>query len=133
MSNVNSLVTLAARVLLSILFIWSGFGKLSDVAGAAGYMSAMGVPALLVWPTIALELLGGLAILFGFQTRVVAVLLAGFSILTAMVAHLHPADLGQMINFYKNLGLTGGFLLLAVHGAGAYAVDAIAGRRSAAA
>lgn len=130
MSQLTSSATLLARVLISILFIVAGYGKLQDVAGFTGYMTSGGVPAILAWPTIALEFLGGLAILVGAFTRPVALALAGFSLLSALLFHLVPADQMQMVMFMKNLGLAGGFILLAAHGAGAYSVDAALGRKS---
>lgn len=130
MTQLSSGATLLARILLSILFIVSGFGKLQDVAGFTAYMTSGGVPAFLAWPTIALEFLGGLAILVGAFTRPVALALAGFTLLTALMFHMAPADQMQMIMFMKNLGIAGGMILLAAHGAGAYAVDAVIGRKS---
>lgn len=132
MTQITSSATLAARILLSLLFIIAGYGKLQDVAGFAGYMASGGVPAFLAWPTIALEFLGGIAILIGLFTRPVALALAGFSLLAALLFHLVPSDQMQMVSFWKNLGLAGGFLLLGVHGAGAWSVDALLGRKSAA-
>ncbi len=84
MTNITLLV---ARVLLALLFIVAGLGKLGDVAGFAGYMASGGVPAFLAWPVIALEVLGGLAILVGFQIRIAAIALAAFSILSALLYH----------------------------------------------
>ena len=75
----HSLAYLLARILLMALFLVSGLGKLGDLSGTQGYMEAMGVPGILLWPTIAFEIGSGLCILLGFQTRLVAVVLAGFS------------------------------------------------------
>ena len=134
MTETKSYAGLVARILLSILFITAGYGKLGGVEGTAAYMASQGVPGILVWPTIALELLGGLAILVGFQTRSIALALAGFSVLAGMIFHFVPGDQMQMISLYKNLGLAGGFLLLAANGAGALSVDGlIAGKARAAA
>lgn len=132
MTPIMSSATLLARILLSLLFIIAGYGKVQDVAGFTGYMTSGGVPALLAWPTIALELLGGLAVLFGLLTRPAALALGGFSILTALLFHLVPSDAMQMVNFWKNAGLAGGFLLLGLHGGGAYSLDAVLARRSSA-
>jgi len=115
--------TLAARVLLALLFIVAGLGKLGDVAGFTGYMVSGGIPAIFAWPTILLEVLGGLAILIGFQTRITALALAGFTLLAAALYHFVPADQMQMTMFLKNLAITGGLLLLAQHGAGKLSVD----------
>ena len=130
MTHLTPGATLLARLFLSILFIVAGYGKLQDVAGFTAYMTSGGVPAILAWPTIALELLGGLAILLGAFTRPVALALAGFSVLSALLFHFVPADQMQMTAFMKNLGLAGGFLLLATHGAGAWAADALFTRKA---
>lgn len=130
MTNLKPYTDLLARILLSALFITAGYGKLGDVQGFTGYMMSGGVPGFLAWPTIALEILGGIAILIGFQTRAAALALAGFSLLSGLLFHLVPGDQMQMTNLYKNLGLTGGFLLLAVHGAGQLSVDAKMGART---
>tara|TARA_R110002124_G_scaffold106467_21_gene258423 strand:- start:24370 stop:24813 length:444 start_codon:yes stop_codon:yes gene_type:complete len=122
------LVLLLARILLALLFILAGAGKLADVSGFAGYMASGGVPTFLAWPVIAFEILGGLAILIGFLTRPVALALAGFCVLSALMFHFVPADQLQMSIFFKNLGLAGGFLLLWVTGAGAWSLDARLGR-----
>jgi len=127
----TNLPLLVARILLSLLFIIAGLGKLADVAGFAGYMASGGVPAVLAWPVILLEILGGLAILVGFQTRVAALALGGFSVLAGLLFHYAPADQMQMTMLLKNLGLGGGFLLLAQTGAGAWSVDALRGPRAA--
>jgi len=125
MSN-NALVTLISRILLSILFIPAGFGKLTAIGGTAGYFAGLGLPVPTVTVVIVglIELLGGLAILIGFQTRYAAILLGIFTIATALVAHLVPFDQANQINFFKNLAIAGGFFVLAQHGAGALSVDA---------
>lgn len=122
----SNLQLLAARVLLSVIFIMAGFGKLGGVEGTVGYMTSLGVPlaSVTVWLVIALELLGGLAILAGFFTRYVAWALAAFCIASGFLAHFQPEDQMQMISFMKNLAIAGGFLALAVSGPGAWSVDA---------
>nr|WP_258010986.1 DoxX family protein [Stenotrophomonas maltophilia] len=112
-----------ARLLLMALFLVSGIGKLGDPGATQGYMEAMGVPGILLWPTIAFEIGSGLCILLGFQTRLVSVVLVVFSLVTAFIFHHNVADPTQQIMFLKNLGLAGGFLLLACTGAGRYSID----------
>ena len=119
----NQYLHLAGRILLVVIFVISGLGKISNPAATMGYMQAMGVPTLLLWPTIALEVLGSLAIIIGFQTRLAAVALAGFCLLSGLLFHSNFGDQMQMINFLKNVSMAGGFLLLASSGATALSVD----------
>lgn len=119
----NQFLHLAGRILLVVIFVISGLGKISNPAATMGYMQAMGVPTLLLWPTIALEVLGSLAIIIGFQTRLAAVALAGFCLLSGLLFHSNFGDQMQMINFLKNVSMAGGFLLLASSGATALSVD----------
>lgn len=125
MSN-NAIVTLVSRILLSILFIPAGFAKLTAIGGTAGYFASKGLPLPTITAVIVglVELLGGLAVLVGFQTRYAAVLLGVFTIGAALVGHLVPWDQANQINFYKNLAIAGGFFVLAQHGAGALSIDA---------
>jgi putative oxidoreductase len=122
----DSVIVLIGRVLLSIIFVMSGFGKLTDISGTAAYLAMYHLPAAGVAAVIAglIELLGGLAILIGFQTRIAAWVLAIFSVATALIAHTNWADMMQLVNLQKNLAMAGGFLLLAVHGPGTLSVDA---------
>ena len=113
---------LIGRVLIAVLFVLSGWSKIGGYAGTQGYMQSAGVPGGLLPLVIVLELGGGLAIIAGFYTRVVALLLAGFTVLTALLFHT-GADQIQQIMFMKNLGLTGGFLFLFANGAGRLSVD----------
>ncbi len=125
--TLSNIASLASRLLLALIFIVAGWGKLQDPAGTAGYMGTVGLPAFLVWPTILLELGGGILILIGFQTRIVALLLAGFCVLSGALFHNNFADQMQAINFLKNLAIAGGFLSLVVNGAGGWSLD---GRKS---
>lgn len=114
---------LAARISLAALFIAAGLGKISGYEGVAGYMQSMGVPGGLLPFVIALEIGGGLAIAVGYRTRLVAFMLAGFSLLSGLIFH-SPLDPSEQTQFLKNLALAGGFLLLVVHGAGRLSLDA---------
>jgi putative oxidoreductase len=127
----TNLVLLIARILLSIMFIMAGFGKLGAIEGTTGYIASLGLPlpGITVWLTIALEILGGIAILTGFFTRYIAWALAAFCVVTAFLAHYQPADQMQMIIFMKNIAVAGGFLALVASGPGAWSIDA---RRNAA-
>jgi putative oxidoreductase len=113
---------LAGRILLAIIFLVAGLGKLADPAGTSGYMQAMGVPTLLLWPTIALEILGGLALIVGYKTRWTAWALAAFTLLAAAIFHRNLGDQMQMVMFLKNLSIAGGLLILSV-AANPFSVD----------
>jgi putative oxidoreductase len=86
-------------------------------------MASVGVPGALLPLVIATELLGAVAIIVGWKTRIVAFLLAGFTLLSALIFHSNFADQVQMVMFLKNLTIAGGLLLLVVHGAGAISLD----------
>ena len=122
----TSAIVLVGRILLSIIFIVSGFGKISNLSGTAGYFAGQGLPVPMVTATIVslVELVGGIFILVGFFTRPTAYVLATFCIATAFIAHFNFADMNQMINFQKNFAMAGGFLVLAAFGPGALSVDA---------
>ncbi|MEE3651257.1 MULTISPECIES: DoxX family protein [unclassified Brenneria] len=130
MKNLESTVLLAARILMPLLFIVAGYGKLGDAyAGTQQYMQAMGVPTFLLPLTILLELGGGLAILFGLLTRTVAIFIAGFTLLTALLFHTNFAEGVNQVMFLKNLTIAGGFILLAVTGPGAFSIDRLLNKK----
>lgn len=115
---------LAGRILLALIFIISGWGKIGGYAGSQQYMESMGVSGALLPLVIAAELGGGLAVAFGLFTRIAAVGLAVFTLLAAAFFHTDFANQAQFISFMKNLAIAGGFLVLAAHGPGALSIDA---------
>lgn len=123
MQLIQTLSAPAGRFLISLIFIISGFNKIANFAGTQAYMESAGVPGILLPLVIAVELLGGLAVVFGWHTRVAAFLLAGFSLVSAVIFHANFGDQMQMIMFMKNLGLAGGFLMIVALGAGPYSLD----------
>jgi putative oxidoreductase len=120
----KSAAELGGRVLLSLMFLMSGIGKITGYAATAGYMASAGVPGVLLPLVIATEVLGAVAIIAGWQTRIVAFLLAGFTLLTALLFHNNFGDQIQMIMFMKNVSIAGAFLLLVANGAGRFSLDA---------
>lgn len=115
---------LIGRLLIAAIFVSAGASKISGYAGTQAYMASMGVPGGMLPLVILTELGGGLLIVLGLFTRVTALALAGFCIVSALLFHANFADAGQQINFMKNLAMAGGFLFLVGHGAGRFSLDA---------
>lgn len=124
-------LSLAARLLMVALFLPAGIGKLTGFAGTVGYIASVGLPL----PTLAaaaaaiVEIVGSLALLAGFGTRIAAVVLAAFTLLASFFFHNYwgvPADQAfmQQLLFFKNIAVVGGLLAIAAHGAGAWSLDA---------
>jgi putative oxidoreductase len=114
-----------ARLLMSSLFVWDGTVQLRNPSGTAQYFASVHVPAPLVavWLSIPVHLLGGLALLAGFYSRWAAALLALVCLGTAFGVHLPAGDQDNMIHFYKNLVMTGGFLYVIAFGPGGFSLD----------
>lgn len=129
MDTIKTYLPPLGRLLMCSLFIWSGIGKLMNPSGVAQvFAEHYHVPAanVAVWIAIIIEIVGGLAILLGFWTRWAAAVLALWCLFTGFAYHL-PAGTGgsypDMINFYKNLVMAGGFLYVVDYGAGALSID----------
>jgi putative oxidoreductase len=127
----QSLTALAARLLLALIFVVEGWLKIVHYEGTVGYMEGYGIPGALLPLVILTELGGGLLVAVGFLTRLAALALAGFCLLTALFVHLPAAsaDQNEMIHLLKNLAMTGGFLVLFAFGAGRWSVDGWRGAR----
>ncbi len=131
MTGSLSLLAPIGRVLLALIFILSGFGKLADPTGTAAYIESGGLPGFLVWPAILVEIAGGALAALGLFARPAALVLAGFTLFAGIVYHFIPSQsaegmdaMMQMISFQKNLSITGGLLLLAAIGPGAWSLSA---------
>jgi len=109
--------------MLALIFIIAGLSKMLDLAGTSAYMSAMGVSSALLWPSILLEIIGGILLVLGYKTTLVASVLAIFSIVTAVFFHSDFANQIQMILFLKNISIAGGLLLLATARTTSYSLD----------
>ena len=123
MERLNPVIGLAGRILISLIFVLSGINKITGYAGSQAYMESAGLPGALLPLAILLELGGGLAVIVGWRTRTVALLLAGFTLLTAVIFHTDFANRMQEIMFLKNLAMTGGLLFLVKYGAGELSLD----------
>jgi putative oxidoreductase len=108
----SNTISIIGRVLLATIFVFSGIGKIMAPAATMAYIASSGLPFAPVGFAIAVavELGGGLALVFGFQTRIVAAILAAFSIVTALAFHNNLADQNQLINLLKNFAMAGGLL-----------------------
>ncbi|MDL5602031.1 DoxX family protein [Pseudomonas sp. 91RF] len=117
---------LIGRVLLSVIFILSGFSKLAAPAMMIGYIGSVGLPLPQVALALAIivEIGGGLALIAGYRTRTVAAVLAAFSVFTALAFHNALADQNQFIHFFKNIAMAGGLLQVVAFGAGRFSLDA---------
>ena len=127
MLNSNTeLAAFVGRVFFASMFLVFGWGKITGYSGTVGYMGSLGlpVPALFTLVAIAIEIGGGLLLLVGYQTRLVALGLGIFVFVSAFIGHFQLADFNQFQHFWKNMALVGGALALVASGAGAYSVDA---------
>ena len=128
-TTLSNLSLLGGRALLAAMFISAGFSKIGGYGGTQAYMESVGVPGLLLPAVIALEVIGGIALLVGYQARIAALLLAGFTLTAAILFHSDFSQPMQSILFSKNLAIGGGLLLLFAHGAGDWALSAVARAR----
>jgi putative oxidoreductase len=123
MNKLQEFAAPAGRLLIALMFFMSGLNKIFAYEGTQSYMEAMGVPGALLPLVILTEVLLGLAVIVGFKTRLAAFGLAGFSIVSAILFHANFSDQMQMVMFMKNVAISGGFLFLIAHGAGAWSLD----------
>jgi putative oxidoreductase len=128
--NQKDTVILVARILLMVLFVMFGWSKLTGFSGTVAYMTSTGAPApgLSAAIAVVMELVVGIALLVGFYTRPLALLLALYTLGTAIIGHHYwnmtgAVQYDNMIHFYKNISIMGGLLLLCVTGAGKYSID----------
>lgn len=129
--SIQNSLTLVSRFLFVIFFLPAGIGKVTGFAGTVGYISSVGLPLPALGAVLALsvEILGSLALLAGFGTRIAALVLAAFTLVASFFFHAYwavPADQAfvTQLLFFKNIAVVGGLLALAAHGAGAWSLDA---------
>ena len=120
MANIFDLV---GRILISSLFLISAYNKLFSIDGTMGWMEGYGVPGLLIYPTIVLEIILPLFVIVGYKARTSSALLAIFCILTAFIFHFDFSEQIQLILFLKNISLAGGFLFIVANGTKDWSID----------
>lgn len=121
----SAYAAVAGRILLAAIFVLSGFSKIADPTGTLGYIGAVGLPLpqVALGVAILVEVVGGLALIIGYRTRLVALALAAFSIATAVFFHSMLGDQNQFIHFFKNIAIAGGLLQVAALGSGPIGLD----------
>ena len=131
MGGNSAWVAALGRVLIAAIFLYSGFGKIMAPEGTQAYIAAAGLPLPIVGYVLAIlvEVGGGLLLLIGYQTRLVALIIALYSIVAALAFHSQFADQNQLIHFMKNFCIAGGLLQIVAFGAGSMSVDARRGAR----
>ncbi|GGB93491.1 DoxX family protein [Pseudoduganella buxea] len=124
-ATVTTIAPAAGRVLLAAIFVISGLGKIAAPAATIGYIQSVGLPFATagLLAAIAIEVGGGLALALGYRTRLVAALLAAFSIVAGLAFHNAIGDQNQFIHLLKNFAMAGGLLQVAAFGAGAFSID----------
>jgi putative oxidoreductase len=128
--NISNAAALLGRVLLALIFITSGFGKITGFEGTVGYIASKGLPLPQLGAIIAIivEVGGSILLVIGYKARWAALALAIFTLAAAIFFHNYWAveaaeKMGQQINFWKNISMAGGMLMVFAHGPGRYSVD----------
>ncbi len=125
MQNFNGTVAAIGRLGLAAIFLWSGFGKLMGHDGTVGYIASAGLPfpEIGYWLAVIVEIVGGIALVVGYQTRTAAAALAMFTLVAGFAFHNLFGDLNQTIHFMKNAAIVGGLLQVVALGAGTLSLD----------
>ncbi|AQV94277.1 LysR family transcriptional regulator [Cupriavidus necator] len=124
-SKQNQTLALIGRILIAAIFLVSGLGKLAAPGATIGYIGSLGLPAPMLGYVAAmtLELAGGVLLIIGYRTQLVAILLAAYSLITALIFHHALGDQNQMFHFLKNVAMAGGLIQVAAYGAGGLSLD----------
>ena len=117
------IIEVFGRIFLSTIFLFEGINKIFNYESTIEYMESFNVPGLFAIPTIILEILFPLLLIIGYQTKLSALVLAIFTLATALIFHTDFTNQMQLISFLKNFAIAGGFLIIFVNGAGKYSID----------
>ena len=118
-----NLFDLIGRILISLIFLLSGYNKIFNYGNTVAWMEGFGIPGLLLWPAIILEIILPILVIIGYRTQISALILAAFCVATALLFHMDFTNQMQTVSFLKNFGLAGGFLFIAVNGPKEWAID----------
>ena len=116
-------IDLLARIFISSVFLVSGYNKIMNYESTINFMEEFGIPGLLLWPTIVLEILLPILVIIGYKTQIATILLAIFCIATAVIFHFDFSNQMQIVALLKSFGLAGGFLLIALNGPKQFSMD----------
>ena len=117
------IIEVFGRIFLATIFLFEGINKIFNYEGTIEYMESFNVPEFLAIPTIILEILFPLLLIIGYQIKLSALVLAIFTLATALIFHTDFTNQMQLISFLKNFAIAGGFLILFINGAGKYSLD----------
>ena len=117
------IIEVFGRIFLSTIFLLEGINKIFNYESTIEFMESFNVPEFLAIPTIILEILFPLLLIIGYQTKICALVLAIFTLATALIFHTDFANQMQLISFLKNFAISGGFLILFINGSGKYSLD----------
>jgi putative oxidoreductase len=118
-----NLIDLLGRILISSIFLLSGYNKIFNYSGTISWMEGFGIPGFFLAPAIILEIILPIFIIIGYKTQLAATLLSVFCIITGVIFHLDINDQIQTIQLLKNFGLAGGFLFIAINGTKEWSVE----------
>ena len=118
-----NVLDLVGRIFISSIFLLSGINKIQNYEGSHEWMESLGVPGILLIPAIVLEILAPILIIVGYQVKISAALLSLFCIATAIIFHTDFSNQMQLVSFFKNIGLAGGFLFLVIYGVKDFSLD----------
>ena len=111
------------RIFLSLIFLLAGIGKIFNYEGTIDYMESFSVPGYLLIPAIIVEIIFPLLVIIGYKTKLSAIILSLFAMLLAIIFHADFSDQMQLMSFFKNFAIAGGFLIIFIRGAGKYSID----------
>ena len=120
MANVIDLI---GRIFISALFLISAFNKIFNLDGSMSWMESFGMPGFLIYPAIVIEIVLPVLVIVGYQARIAAGILSIFCLMTAFIFHFDFSNQMQLVSFFKNIGLAGGFLFIVANGTRDWAVD----------
>ena len=123
LKSIENLIDLIARIFISLLFLINGYSKVIYFDGTISWMESYGLPGFFIYPAILLEIIAPLLLIIGYKTKISSVMLAGFCIVTALIFLNDFSEQSQLNGFFKNIGLSAGFLFLAINGSKKFSLD----------